>query len=203
MSPRISKRLGSRCASRCNISAFLASAPDALVLADARSLAFLAFVPPALVLADVRSLAILALSSLALVGAHACHSLFFSLALGWPLPHFILANLHLHAKRFQVTRLHQATREGRQRRLQLFPHSIHRVTTAAHVLGTRLLFALTFHRRITTLWPCSFPRRYSPLALCTLLEYLHQDQGLESSVQRLARSTRPDTVSLTGLAVTA
>ena len=32
-------------------------------------------------------------------------------------------------------------------------------TRAAHVLGTRLLLALPLRHRITTLWPCSFPRQ--------------------------------------------
>ena len=56
---------------------------------------------------------------------------------------------------------------------------MHRVTTAAHVLRPRLILALSFHRCITTVWPCSFPRRYGPLALCTLpFEDLHWDQRL-------------------------
>ena len=147
--------------------AFLACAPSALVLADARSLAFLAFAPFALVL------------------AHAFHSLFFFLALGCPLPYCSLTNRCPHAGRFQMARLHQATRERWQRRLQLLPRSMHRVTTAAHVQDPRLLLALSLHRSITTVWPCSFQRRYGPLARCTLpLPHLHQDQGLCSVLLR-------------------
>ena len=87
--------------------------------------------------------------------------------------------------RFQMARLHQATRERWQRRLQLLPRSMHRVTTAAHVLDPRLLLALSLHRSITTVWPCSFQRRYGPLARCTLpLPHLHQDQGLCSVLLR-------------------
>ena len=161
--------------------ALLALAPSALVLADARSLAFLAFALFALVLADARPLAFLAFASYVLVGAHACHSLSFFLPLVWPLPLCILSNRRLHASRFQMARLHQATREGRQRRLQLLPPSMHMIATAAHGLGTCLLVALSLHCCITTLWPCSFPRRYGLLAVYTLpFEYIHQDQGLYS-----------------------
>jgi hypothetical protein len=166
----------------------------ALVLADARSLAFLALAPLALVLADARSSAFLALAPLALVGAHACHSLFFVLALVWPPPHCSPSIRRLHARRFQIARLHQATREGRQPWLQLLPRPMHRLTTAAHVLGPCLLRALSLHRCIAIVWPCSFPRRCAPLALCTRpLQHLHQDQG---SVQRLAPSTRPEVLQL-------
>ena len=49
------------------LAAFLALAPFALVLADARPPALLALAPPALVLADARPPALLALSPLALV----------------------------------------------------------------------------------------------------------------------------------------
>ena len=159
--------------------ALLALAPYTLVLADARSLALLAFALFALVLANARPLAFLALASYVLVGAHACHSLFFFLPLVWPLPLCILSNRRLHSSTFQMARLHQATREGRQQRLQLLPRAMHRVTTPAHVLGTRLLLALSLHRCVTAVWPCSFPSRYGILALCTLpLEYVHHDQGL-------------------------
>ena len=176
---------------------FLACVPLALVLADARSLALLACAPPALVLADPRSLALLACIPLALVLAHAYRSLMLFLALVGLLPHGSLTKMRLHASRFRMTRLHRATRKGRQRRLQLLPRSMRRVTIAAHVLGNRLLLALSLHRCVNILWPCSLPRRYSTLILCTLpLEYLHRDQGLEISVQRLARSMSPDTVSL-------
>ena len=41
---------------------------------------------------------------------------------GLAAPHFSLANMHLLARRSQITRLHQATRYRRQRRFQLFPH---------------------------------------------------------------------------------
>ena len=131
--------------------AFLAEVPLALVLADARSLALLAAAPLALVLADARSPAFRAFVSLAPVSAHACLSLLVFLALVWPLHNFSLANMCFHARIFQVTRLHQPTGEGRHRRLQLLPYSMHRVTTAAHFLFTLLLFALSLHRRITTL----------------------------------------------------
>ena len=91
--------------------------------------------------------------------------------------------MRLHARKFQITRLHQAPREGRQPRLQLLPRSMHGVTKAAHVLGPRLLLALSLHRCTATVWPCSFPRRYGPLALCTLpLEHFHQDLRLEVSI---------------------
>ena len=53
------------------IAALLASAPDALVLADARPPALLAFAPDALVLAEARPPALLALAPLALVLAQA------------------------------------------------------------------------------------------------------------------------------------
>ena len=171
--------------------ALLALALLALVLADARSLAFLACTPPAPVLADARSSALLALAPFALVGAHACHALLFFLALAWLLPHCSLTNMRLQARRFQITCLHKATREGRHRRLQLLSPSMHRVTTAAHILGTRLVLALSLHVFINSLWPCSFPRRFGP-ALCTLpLEYFHQDQVYAAT----ARSTPPSGVS--------
>ena len=100
-----------------------------------------------------------------------------------------------------MARLHQATRERRQRRLQLLPRSMHRVTTAAHVLDPRLLLALSLHRSITTVWPCSFQRRYGPLARCTLpLPHLHQDQGLYSVLLRPRvlngpRTRQPDSMT--------
>ena len=83
------------------------------ILADARSLVFLAFSPLALVIADARSLASLANASLALVRAN------------------VTFTSHLlHARRFQIICLHQATREGRQGRLQLWPRSIYGGTKA-------------------------------------------------------------------------
>jgi hypothetical protein len=150
------------------------------------------------VLADARSLAFLALTPMALVGALACHSRFFFLALDCLLPHCLLTNMRLCVRRLQVPCLHQATRERRQRRLQLLPRSMHRVTTAAHVLDTRLLPALSLHRCITCLWACSFHRRCSPLALFTLpLEYLHRNQSLAE--QRLASSASPGVLELVTL----
>ena len=171
--------------------ALLALSPVALVLADARSLALLACALFELVLADAQPLAFLAFASYVLVGAHACRSLFFFLPLVWPLPLCILSNRRLHASTFQMARSHQATRECRQQRLQLLPRAMHRVTTPAHVLGTRLLLALSLHRCVTAVWPCSFPCRYGIFALCTLpLEYVHQDHGLYSVLlgQRVLKS---------------
>ena len=94
ISSRISRTFESQI--RGCISAFLALAPLSLVLADSRSLAFLTYHPWALVFAN------------------SCHSLLFFLVLVWPLPHGCLTNMYLHARRFHITRLHQATRQGQQ-----------------------------------------------------------------------------------------
>ena len=112
ISSRISRTFESQI--RGCISAFLALAPLSLVLADARSLAFLASAPLALVLANARSLAFLTYHPWALVFANSCHSFLFFLVLAWPLPHGSLTNMYLHARRFHITRLHKATRQGQQ-----------------------------------------------------------------------------------------
>ena len=62
---------------------------------------------------------------------------------------------------------HQSAREGWHRRIHLLPHSMHRSTTAAHVLGTCLLLSLPLQLSFTTLWAVWAWRVHTEVVLCS------------------------------------